>query len=150
MFCGPFFRTLFFQNYIFVATTTFVLVEGLLTQLVFEHSLRIRVKAEHSDTKDESVSKGSIIEEANEDDFTIGVSRTTSDSTVDEQPTAKGKAPSVQDKNDERDDANILGKINNLVTTDLANIVEAREFVVLRTSRIKSVYILTIRIKFCL
>jgi hypothetical protein len=37
-------------------------------------------------------------------------------------PKAMGKA---------KDDSNLIGKINNLVTTDLSNIVEARDFLLL-------------------
>ncbi|KAH9480681.1 ATP-binding cassette transporter abc4 [Psilocybe cubensis] len=114
IFCGPFFRTLLFQNYIFVATTTFVRVEGLLTQLVFEHSLRIRVKNDPStSTEEPQASEDLAVEEASSED----------------EPTTT--APSLQDKKIEKSGANVLGKINNLVTTDLANIVEAREFIVL-------------------
>jgi hypothetical protein len=41
------------QWYLFIATRTLVRTEGLLTQLVFEHSLRIRLKAEASNEKTE-------------------------------------------------------------------------------------------------
>jgi hypothetical protein len=38
------------------------------------------------------------------------------------------KAPKDSDKDEHASGENLVGKINNLVTTDLANIVEARDF----------------------
>jgi hypothetical protein len=38
------------------------------------------------------------------------------------------KAPKDSDKDEHSRGENLVGKINNLVTTDLANIVEARDF----------------------
>jgi hypothetical protein len=50
---GPIVRNtrIYFQSYIFIATRTIVRTEGLLTQQVFEHNLRIRLKAEASNEK---------------------------------------------------------------------------------------------------
>ena len=45
------------QWYMFVVSRTVVRTEGLLTQLVFEHSLRIRLKAEVSN---ENIEKGNL------------------------------------------------------------------------------------------
>ncbi|KAF9449105.1 multidrug resistance-associated ABC transporter [Macrolepiota fuliginosa MF-IS2] len=90
LFVGPMMISLARQWYIFVATRMLVHTEGLLTQLVFEHSLRIRMKAEASD--------GS------------------------ENPTSETKTVKAD---------NLVGKINNLVTTDMVNVVEARDFLFL-------------------
>jgi hypothetical protein len=46
LFFGPMLQSVFFQFYIFIATRTLALTELLVTELVFEHSLRIRFKAE--------------------------------------------------------------------------------------------------------
>lgn len=76
------------QWYIFINTRLLVHVEGVLTQLVFEHSLRIRMKAEPSDGTDKlSAAPGGGRPKAN----------------------------------------NLIGKINNLVTTDMASISDARD-----------------------
>ncbi|KAH9041248.1 hypothetical protein EDB85DRAFT_2271981 [Lactarius pseudohatsudake] len=48
LFLGPALGTMAFQWYIFIATGTIVRVTAIVTQLVFEHALRIRVKAETS------------------------------------------------------------------------------------------------------
>jgi hypothetical protein len=67
--------------------------EAILTEFVFEHSLRVRVKAETSERMSDS--------EANE-----------------------ATAPSLPEPTNGR---NLVGKLNNLVTTDLQNIVSAGE-----------------------
>ncbi|KAJ7776222.1 P-loop containing nucleoside triphosphate hydrolase protein [Mycena metata] len=83
LFLGPFIYSLAFQWDMFVASHIMCQTNAIVTQLVFEHALRIRVKAETAD-KTDATSK-----------------------------------PSSQT-------ANVLGKINNLVTTDLNNVNEAR------------------------
>ncbi|PPQ81860.1 hypothetical protein CVT25_013460 [Psilocybe cyanescens] len=65
-------------------------IEAILTQLVCEHALRIRMKSDAP----KSTQEGSLV---------------------------LGDAPRAQG-------ANLLGKINSLITTDLANIREARDF----------------------
>ncbi|KAH7904045.1 hypothetical protein BJ138DRAFT_980496, partial [Hygrophoropsis aurantiaca] len=46
LFFGPMANSISFQWYIFLATRTLVRTEGTIIQLVFSHSLRIRMKAE--------------------------------------------------------------------------------------------------------
>ncbi|KAF9483592.1 multidrug resistance-associated ABC transporter [Pholiota conissans] len=53
LFFGPMVQSVFFQWYLFTATHVLALCEALITELVFEHSLRIRFKAETT-TKAES------------------------------------------------------------------------------------------------
>jgi hypothetical protein len=88
------------QWYIFVATRMLVHTEGLLTQLIFEHSLRVRMKAEISDRPDKSASASASLRHEHR------------------QPKAD----------------NLVGKINNLVTTDLVNAIDARDFLFLSGS----------------
>lgn len=97
LFIGPFIISLTRQCYVFVATRMLVQTEGLLTQLIFEHSLRVRMKAEPSDGP-EKLSRESA-----------GVQR----------ESRRGKSD------------NLVGKINNHVTTDMVNVVEARDFLFL-------------------
>ena len=49
LFIGPVIMSICSQWYIFMGTRALARTEGLLTQLVFEHSLRIRFKAEGSE-----------------------------------------------------------------------------------------------------
>ena len=124
---GPIVRSICFHWYLFISTRTLVRTEGLLTQLVFEHSFRIRLKAGASDP-----SKASMAVCPN--------------SSSDSQPTSKARV-NGKDKGDsstfkgdvkqasksKKDADNLIGKINNLVTTDLSNIVEGRDFLIIST-----------------
>ncbi|KAJ7119016.1 P-loop containing nucleoside triphosphate hydrolase protein [Mycena epipterygia] len=86
---GPTFGSIATQWYKFVSSRVNIQAEAILTELIFEHSLRVRVKAETSQIQ-YSKNEGSTAPE----------------------PT---KA------------RNLVGKINNLATTDLQNIVHAGE-----------------------
>ncbi|KAF4617689.1 hypothetical protein D9613_006261 [Agrocybe pediades] len=101
IFFGPFIRILVYQWYIFIANRTLVRTEALLTQLVFEHSLRIRLKAE---VPDDNPGGADDADDANQ---------------------GPKEAPGKEDHG-----ANLIGKINNLVTSDLNNITEGRDFLV--------------------
>lgn len=153
MFLGPAIRSLAFQWYIFINTRTLVRGEALITQLVFEHSLRIRLKAEGGNEKSagaierdastavgtpetvsiaESSAAGSAADE--EESVTTGTAVSREASTSSQSSVALGKvketkpkeAPKEKEKNN-----NLIGKINNLVTTDLSNILESRDFLLL-------------------
>ncbi|KAJ6489479.1 hypothetical protein C8R47DRAFT_1177182 [Mycena vitilis] len=87
LFVGPSVWSLSFQWYIFISTRIMTHTTAIITQLVFEHALRIRVKSETGDKP--------------------------------------GAAPS------DKASANLLGKMTNLVTTDLGHINEARNILFL-------------------
>jgi hypothetical protein len=155
LFLGPIVRNLCFQWYIFIATRTLVRTEGLLTQLVFEHSLRIRLKAEASNEKIEddnrtvigtqdsaSVIEGTSVDSNSLEDETASqpsqdstpISRDSSTSNgpvkaKDSSTLKSGTKPATKDKKEAQ---NLIGKINNLVTADLGNIVEGRDFLMIR------------------
>ena len=149
-----------FQWQVFVVNRTIVRTEGLLTQLVFEHSLRIRLKAEVPnetieeddltviDTPDSaSAAEGRAIDYNSESDERMSEpsqasTAVTWDSSSDSRSTPKGKkeknkSPSAvksdtkQASKHEKDAQNLIGKINNLVTTDLANIVKGVDFLLI-------------------
>ena len=157
LFLGPIVRNLCFQWYIFIATRTLVRTEALLTQLVFEHSLRIRLKAEASNEKieDDNVTvigtqdSASVIESTTADSNSLtGEAASQSsqassptpreDSSSDSQSTSKGpvkakdsstpKSDAKSATKDKKETQNLIGKINNLVTADLGNIVDGRDF----------------------
>ncbi|KXN81115.1 ATP-binding cassette transporter abc4 [Leucoagaricus sp. SymC.cos] len=139
LFLGPLCASLCFQGYIFFATRTLVRCEAIITQLVFEHSLRIRVKAETENGKDE---KSVVVTQA----FTTSTTGST-DSAInasDEEATIRASSPSIQSTSSKglsqsknkkgqvsaagtSSASNLVGLINNLVTTDLGNIIEARD-----------------------
>ena len=158
---GPIIRNISFQWYIFVATRMLARTEGLLTQLVFEHSLRIRLKAETSNGEverdnltvtDTSDSAPSIAEstpadsnsyerasEPSEASTAISLDSSTDfDSTTKNQVKGKDKdgppflkSDTKQPTKVKKEAQNLIGKINNLVTTDLGNIVEGRDFLLI-------------------
>lgn len=149
----------------FEKTRTLVRAEGIITQLVFEHSLRIRVKAETSSSANTPAVSGAATpihdgtpestttserqslfspQETGDHDTLHSVSATTQSrddtlraSTITAQSTASGgnvkkggKSKKVEDPKTEPQSSaeNLVGKINNLVTTDLGNITDSRDF----------------------
>jgi hypothetical protein len=162
-----------FQWYIFIATRTLVRTEVLLTQLVFEHSLRIRLKAEAgTDGKPMPDADAQLLR--TESEASIGSPDTASVSTsgdvsegasgsgsardssevstvmpsrepskASSQTTLKAstdpKAKEVKEKSEgasKKSDGNLIGKINNLVTTDLNNITSGRDFLMISAPHI--------------
>ncbi|KZT06271.1 P-loop containing nucleoside triphosphate hydrolase protein [Laetiporus sulphureus 93-53] len=153
LFFGPVLGSVAVQWYIFNTTRMLTQATGIMTQLIFEHSLRIRVKAEVSETPASSAvntavgtpDNASIVEEqehesptgSSGEDETMFAS-TASVDTSSTQGKQKAKAASVSGdskKNEEKPanadgtkGGNLVGKINNLVTTDLDNIIHGRDF----------------------
>jgi len=129
-----------------------VRTEGIITQLVFNHALRIRMKAELPDgtetdsnpsTTPSSPDNASVVEQPPSADASessngsgdetlaqssISESRRGKKKAKDVEP-AEGKSAPVASKEPTAD--NLVGKINNLVTTDLNNITEARDILFL-------------------
>ena len=126
----------------------------MLTQLVFEHSLRIRLKAEASneETEDDNLTvigtqdSASVVESTSVDTNSMAgetgsqSSQASSpipreDSRGDSQSTSNGpvkaKDSSTSATKDKKEPQNLIGKINNLVTADLGNIVEGRDFLMI-------------------
>jgi len=163
-FLGPTFSGILFQWYIFLATRVLAHTQSLITQLVFEHSLRIRfVAEERGDDENDPQRKeqdptnnsesGSVDGSGNDDGTDAEEASTTASSsqtavsndtassttaTLSNSKKGKGKEthssilPEKKPKKDAvKKDSNLIGKINNLVTTDLGNIGDARDFLYL-------------------
>jgi hypothetical protein len=170
LFVGPLAGSVTFQAYIFLNTRTLVRAEAVITQLVFDHALRVRMKAEApaaggtapptraaSPTRTEASSAHG---EPEEDAETLAASVSTvqaagqpgqgkgkaraattdSTATASTAATSSGSAPAdakggaeakKADDGEESASANLVGRINNLVTTDLGNIVDGRDFLML-------------------
>ncbi|KAJ8520559.1 hypothetical protein ONZ45_g2613 [Pleurotus djamor] len=177
LFCGPMIYSTSFQAYIFYATRNLVWVEAIITQLIFEHALRIRVKAETKSSSssvkassesgsasasgsstpaastsalpvqesehDRDISTASTIVDPNEassdSSGTIGgktlvgtlrkklrspFSRKEKAATPEPKPVPKAIA-------DDSAEGNLVGKLNNLISTDLGNITDGRDFIML-------------------
>jgi ABC-type multidrug transport system fused ATPase/permease subunit len=114
-----------------------VQVEGLLTSLIFEHALRVRVKAQDPDASESNTATGSDHDDASSTDGTLNApDADDSDSGSD---TARG-APSTSSKDPKHPGSTStpaasssvdVGRISNLVTTDLKNVTNMADFLLL-------------------
>lgn len=99
-----------------------VCAESVITQLVFEHALRMRVIAETSET---SPSAAAVVGSPSTGSTTPasggGASTPSSTRTSEQKP----------HKSQQNNGRNFVGRINNLVTTDLGNITDARNFLLI-------------------
>ncbi|KZP21077.1 P-loop containing nucleoside triphosphate hydrolase protein [Athelia psychrophila] len=133
--CGPIAASIANQLNTYYATRTLVRTEGIITQLVFEHSLRIRMKAEtrSADEGDDATQIGTPTESV------VGAS--TTDLSEAASASSGKRNPKSRDEGEEavpapptpktKSSDNLVGLVNNLVTTDLANISEGRNFIFL-------------------
>jgi hypothetical protein len=117
LFIGPTVNSLANEYYLYITGRTMIRTEAIITQLIFEHSLRIRIKAETDviprDGLDSTV--------ADSDDPASDTGSTP----------GKGKQPKGKHGPAEKtrlESNNLIGMINNLVTTDLGNVTDARDF----------------------
>ncbi|KAF9046093.1 multidrug resistance-associated ABC transporter [Panaeolus papilionaceus] len=135
LFFGPVLGSIAWQWYIFLGTRCLARTQGILTQLIFEHSLRIRLKAETSNS-DKTVTAPTTPDSASVTDAGSTTEAEESDDTQSESTAvAKGKAkakdgeaakaptPAPAAKKD-----NLVGKINTLVTVDVDTILSAKDF----------------------
>ena len=137
-----------------MGTRALALTEALLTQLVFEHSLRIRFKAEGS--KETSSSAGQSASpivtpetQSVEGSTTLEGNDTQSDSTTSStKGKAKANSPGAKsaaakdEKKEEMKKDNLVGKINTLVTVDLENVVSAKDFLMVGKRKCRQTQIL--------
>lgn len=115
--------------------------QAILTQLLYDHALRIRMKAETNESQPNSRSStaavtpdtASVVEDEEEDrpSGSVDGASTTAVGT----DSAKGKqkaAPESDNKTDtdaskDSKTSNLMGKLNNMVTSDLENIGQGRD-----------------------
>jgi len=120
-----------------------VQVQAILTQLVFEHSLRIRIKAETSGSGSVAPStattpkasapatpdSASDSETANALTVEGSTSSHSPESTVVNDTESPSKQAAVRASDDsDSSGGNLVGKLQNLVTTDIDNIGDGRDF----------------------
>ena len=125
-------------------------VTAIVTQLVFEHALRIRMKAETSSSPaatptatPEGRSEATTPDSGSAIDINIvsedageGSEETRSDQSTTTASTIKGKRKEGAPGSDSGKEAggeaggssNLVGKMNNLISTDLENLVDGRDF----------------------
>ncbi|KAL0565313.1 hypothetical protein V5O48_016710 [Marasmius crinis-equi] len=178
MFIGPTISSLAFEWYIYVATHILVQVESVLTQVIFEHALRIRLKmevegegtqtptkqlAEDTDStkagssreatlvpSDDGNDNGSVESSAAPTVTEAVTSHVQEETLVDVETTASSSGAKLQPPSPtpdshkkpsdnvvglpsstkpKADGGNMVGKITNLVSTDLQTVIDSRDFI---------------------
>lgn len=142
LFLAPVLGTFAYQSYIFMTTRLVVRTEALITQLVFEHSLKIRMKSETGNGNSNAASRAAtavgsreasvhVHEHPNEESGTTAVGESgqgTSSPKGKASPVAPSEPPSpagTQKKDDSsQKDKNLVGKITSLISVDVGNITE--------------------------
>ncbi|CAG7846211.1 ATP-binding cassette transporter abc4 Short=ABC transporter abc4; AltName: Full=ATP-energized glutathione S-conjugate pump abc4; AltName: Full=Glutathione S-conjugate-transporting ATPase abc4 [Serendipita indica DSM 11827] len=149
LFLGPVVGSGAIQWYIFINTRNLVRIECIITQLVFEHSLRIRMKEEAVAGEKpvvETPEAGHIEQQTTDGDQTD--TSTAVGSSSPSTSTPNGASTSKQTKKSKKETSvapsiastatsvtgvgtkkkeNLVGKINNFVSTDLGNITDGRD-----------------------
>ncbi|KAH9077606.1 hypothetical protein EDB83DRAFT_2285647 [Lactarius deliciosus] len=150
LFLGPALGAIAFQWYTFIATGTLVRISAIITQLIFEHGLRIRVKAETSyssaitpaatvtaegrrnaATPDNGSSAGISVVSKNaggSSEVTQGGPSMTAISGI---MAKEGEDVPASDSRKEDGSRILVGKMNNLVTSDLDNLVDGKDILML-------------------
>ncbi|KAF7372862.1 ATP-binding cassette transporter [Mycena sanguinolenta] len=139
---GPLTGTLALQAYYRLSMRILVQVEGLLTELIFEHALRVRVKAQKVDTDADAdatptASGSSSTDGAGSADGIASIDGSEDGTTLNNtdsgtQSTKKAAKTAPQKENDENAQTAInVGQISNLVTTDLRNVANMSDFLLL-------------------
>ncbi|KAF7353370.1 ATP-binding cassette transporter [Mycena sanguinolenta] len=134
---GPLTGTVALQAYYRLSMRILVQVEGLLTELIFEHALRVRVKAQNVDADADATPTASgsgSTDGASSADGTASVDGSEDGTTLnnadsDTQSTKKaGKTAPKKEKDENAQTAINVGQISNLVTTDLRNVTNMADF----------------------
>ncbi|KAH8990840.1 hypothetical protein EDB92DRAFT_1935217 [Lactarius akahatsu] len=150
LFLGPALGAIAFQWYTFIATGTLVRISAIITQLIFEHGLRIRVKAETSypstitpaatvttdgrsdATAPDSGSSAGISAVTENEGGSSGVTQGESSMTATSGIMAKEGEDVPASDGSKADGSRILvGKMNNLVTSDLDILVDGKDILML-------------------
>jgi len=134
LFVGPIIASISIQYYVFLMTRALVRSEALLTQLLFDHALRLRMRdtTENEDEKevaqDPADAPGPVISVENVDAASNGENESSSSTEVGSSDGGKGKDSTKKEAADKEAAKNkgqgIAGKINVLIATDVESIVE--------------------------
>ncbi|KAH7930578.1 P-loop containing nucleoside triphosphate hydrolase protein [Leucogyrophana mollusca] len=122
LFIGPTMHSISFQWYTSIGARIAVHTEGILTQLIFEHALRIRVKA---GAQNPGVSEG----DSHSSDDSAGDASSTEPGDVGSRTDLSSSAKrNVEADRTPPSSVNFTGRINNLITTDMSNITDSKDF----------------------
>lgn len=131
------------QLYTYYVTRTATHIEAVITSVVYQHSLRVRVlnKADDEDKPSSPVSHGTTTPNAepspngsqNSEVATVNsqsdaTTTTTAVGTDDGNGKSKGKADAPKAKS--KKDMNVVGRLQSLVTSDLASITLGKDWLI--------------------
>ncbi|KAJ7456864.1 hypothetical protein B0H11DRAFT_1738922, partial [Mycena galericulata] len=122
---GPLAGSTAIQAYHRISNRILVQVEGLLTELIFEHALRVRVKAHNPEADTPPPDTTSTEGTLNGGD----VQSDASSETVQGAPSTTSKDPKTAGRT--TTSSIDVGKISNLVNTDLRNVTNMSDFLLL-------------------
>ncbi|KAF8885695.1 multidrug resistance-associated ABC transporter [Gymnopilus junonius] len=141
LFFGPLFVSTFFQAYLYFGTMALARTQAVLTELIFEHSFRIRFKAETTassstattpaDTPDNRSIAGSSTQEAQEGEAQSVRTESTSASAKGKGQADPSPIATASPSTDAKKKDNLIGKINTLVSVDMDNVLGAKDFLIL-------------------
>ncbi|EED85726.1 predicted protein [Postia placenta Mad-698-R] len=128
LFVGPIFTVMSISMYIFYGTRMLVRLEALVTQLVFSHALRMRVKSDVAEMPAPKASAASTVAPGGEGtSSTPGVQNSSIDSAKGKQRASSDALKQAQLGTGSQKSKNLVGKINNLITTDLQSLATGRD-----------------------
>ena len=157
LFLGPTAGTFAFQWYVYTAvssgyifevlshkcrllqTRVTVHVKAIITQLIFEHALRVRMKAETAETKSAPPTPGktpdvvSLAEPATAEHPALASAEAEMGEAAVLRDSAALQSPAPKEETSKQESSggasNLVGRINNLVTTDMQTIESGRDFI---------------------
>ncbi|KAK4688391.1 hypothetical protein P7C73_g1726, partial [Tremellales sp. Uapishka_1] len=139
LFVGPVLGSLAIQYYIFTTTRSLVRAEALLTQVLFDHALRLRMKDATEDETKAEIAEGPtiVVEEVLEHTPVVLVEGGADSSDSTEVASSAGSSKDKDKKADQKAAADleakkaksqgIAGKINVLMAADLENVINGRD-----------------------
>ncbi|KAF9469423.1 P-loop containing nucleoside triphosphate hydrolase protein [Collybia nuda] len=129
LFLAPFTSTLMLQQYQKMLTRITVRLEAILTQLILKHALRIRVVAESTQETPRSTSPSTAASTAaaSPSGSSTPSERNDAASTSTAVDSAAASPPATADPNAEKSKS-LVGKMNNLISSDMQAIGQAAEF----------------------
>jgi len=122
LFAGPMIVSFAAQVYNFYGDTSLARLEAFLVQLIFEHSLRIRMKSDSSEKVANLTDSQPLTSDA-EATTLVGTQETEASSLN----TANASEPEPRSSSSE----NLVGKMNTLITVDLENTGDAKDLIAL-------------------
>ncbi|KAJ7240472.1 P-loop containing nucleoside triphosphate hydrolase protein [Mycena rebaudengoi] len=131
---GPLIGTICMAGYYRLSMRMLIRIEGLFTELIFEHALRVRVRAHHSeDEPSKSAERSRESSDAGSTESTLNLGDAQSDASSEtaqesQSTTSKDLKSSATAAPSGTVD---VGKISNLVTTDLRNVTQMSDFLLL-------------------